>query len=422
MSDKRKTTRQRLIQTALQLFAQQGVTETTTRQIADVTGVNEVTLFRHFGSKHGLLLAVLEEAEVFTEMGAGLKQQAAQIHGFADALKAYVEGHLTALEQLPGFVRSLIGEAGSYPVENREAIGRGLTQIQHYTEDYLSNILTKEQIHTQLSPAQIASLINVLLLGYSVLEFTTEFHGLWSDREAFIADIVTLFLLTEQGSEGSSPEHGPISREKLPPPKASSPTEMVQDLPASLVRTVLQKARSSGPLTYALVYVLFGAGLSPQEVARLLRSHSIADDQQHVLQITGSRSHQVPLNQWIMGHRYGSHTKNPLTQWIKSRKDSQPALFINESSQPLTETEIRQRWQEITADVIAPSGQPPTIEQAQQTWRVEMLMRGLTLEDLSILSGCDAQELQPYARRAREKIALEQAIRLDQRPKSDGIS
>ncbi|HEY9763364.1 MAG TPA: TetR/AcrR family transcriptional regulator [Trichocoleus sp.] len=416
MSDKRKTTRQRLIQTALQLFAQQGVTETTTRQIADVAGVNEVTLFRHFGSKHSLLLAVLEEAEVFTQMGAELKQQAIQIHGFRDALKAYVEGHLTALEQLPGFVRSLIGEAGNYPVENREAIGRGLTQIQHYTEDYLVSILNKEHIQTQLSPAQIASLINVLLLGYSVLEFTTEFHGLWPDREAFITDLVALFLLTERGVGKIAPGTAqPTQAENCP--QAGT----IQDLPASLVRMILQKARSSGPLAYALAYVLFGAGLHPREVTRLLRSHSISDDQQHVLQITGPTPHQVPLNQWIMGHRYGSYAKNPLTQWLKGRKDNQPALFVNDSGQPLSEAEIRQRWQEMTADVIAPSGQPPTIEQAQQTWRVEMLMRGLTLEDLGILSGCNPEDLQPYARRAREKIALEQAIRLDQRPKTDGM-
>ena len=43
-------------------------------------------------------------------------------------------------------------------------------------------------------------------------------------------------------------------------------------------------------------------------------------------------------------------------------------------------------------------------------------MRGLALEDLSILSGCGLEHLQPYLRRAREKVALEQALRLDQRP------
>jgi AcrR family transcriptional regulator len=404
MANTRKTARQRLIQAALHLFAQQGVTETTTRQIADLAEVNEVTLFRQFGSKHGLLLAVLEEAEVFTEMGEALRSQALQIQGFAPALQAYVTGHLDALAQLPGFVRSLIGEAGQYPVENREAIGRGLGQIQRYTEDYLASMMAREQVQAQLSSTQLASLINVLLLGYSVLEFTTEFHGLWASRDAFINDLVALFLLVAGDADDGAPP--------ATPPAASEP---IQDLPAPLVRAILQQGRSRSPQLYALAYVLFGAGLSPDEVAKLRRAHSIADDQQHLLQITGPNSRQVPLNQWILGHRYGSYTKNPLTQWLKTRKDAQPALFIDDGGMPLSAVAVRQRWQELTAELVAPSGFAPTIEQAQHTWRVEMLMRGLPLEDLSILSGCAPETLQIYLRRARQKIALEQAVRLDQK-------
>lgn len=410
MPNNRKTARQRLIESALHLFAQQGVTETTTRQIADLAEVNEVTLFRQFGSKHGLLLAVLEEAEVFTAMGEALRTQALQIQGFAPALQAYVTGHLETLEQLPGFVRSLIGEAGQYPVENREAIGRGMSQIQHYTEDYLANIMAREQVQARLSPTQLASLINVLLLGYSVLEFTTEFHGLWASREAFINDLVALFLLVD-----SSATVDAAAATAAPTAAPTTASEPIQDLPAPLVRTILQQGRSRSPQLYALAYVLFGAGLSPEEVARLRRAHSIADDQQHLLQITGPNSRQVPLNQWILGHRYGSYTKNPLTQWLKTRKDAQPALFIDDSGVPLSAVGIRQRWQELTAELVAPSGFAPAIEQTQHTWRVEMLMRGLPLEDLSILSGCAPETLQLYLRRARQKIALEQAVRLDQK-------
>ncbi|HEY9882666.1 MAG TPA: helix-turn-helix domain-containing protein, partial [Thermosynechococcaceae cyanobacterium] len=64
MPAQRNPTRQRLIHAALELFAVQGVTDTTTRQIAELAEVNEVTLFRHFGNKHGLLLAVIEDAGV----------------------------------------------------------------------------------------------------------------------------------------------------------------------------------------------------------------------------------------------------------------------------------------------------------------------------------------------------------------------
>ncbi|NTU74909.1 MAG: TetR/AcrR family transcriptional regulator [Anaerolineaceae bacterium] len=53
-------TRQRLINAALTLFGQSGFNQTSTRAIAEAAGVNEVTLFRHFGSKKNLLMACIE--------------------------------------------------------------------------------------------------------------------------------------------------------------------------------------------------------------------------------------------------------------------------------------------------------------------------------------------------------------------------
>ncbi|HEY9848311.1 MAG TPA: TetR family transcriptional regulator [Leptolyngbyaceae cyanobacterium] len=410
MTAQRKSARQRLVQAALQLFAAQGVTETTTRQIAELADVNEVTLFRNFGSKHGLLMAVIEEAEVFTQLGAVLGQQANQNPSLADALQAYAEGYLQALEEIREFVRSLVGEAGHYPPENRQAIGRGLAQIHRYTVQYLTTVLSREHLQLRLELPKLASLLNTLLLGYAAIEFTTEFHELWPDRATFINNLVDLFLSNER-VEGTKP----AQTSSLPTVDCSATLlgGEVIDLPTSLVQGILQKARKSGSQDYALVYVLFGAGLSAGEVANLLRSHSIFDEQQHLLQIIQGAKRQVPLNQWIMGHRYGTYTKNPLTQWLKTRKDEQPALFINDNGQPMSEVEIRLRWQEIVADIITPSGYPPAIEQAQQTWRVEMLTRGMNLEGLSILTGCDPEQLQPYVRRAQEKAALEEAIRLD---------
>jgi len=163
------------------------------------------------------------------------------------------------------------------------------------------------------------------------------------------------------------------------------------------------------------MYVLFGAGLSPAEIVALERSHQISDANQHLLQITQGSIRQVPVNQWIMGKRYGSYTRNPLTQWLYSRKDDQLALFLNDAGMPISEGEIQERWQILTEGILTPEGQQPVIEQAQQTWCIEMLMKGIELEYLSILTGWDLIKLQPYAQRAREKLALEQAIRLDQK-------
>ncbi len=53
-------TRQRIILAAKQLFSDVGYSLATTRLIAEAAGVNEVTLFRHFGSKKTLLMACME--------------------------------------------------------------------------------------------------------------------------------------------------------------------------------------------------------------------------------------------------------------------------------------------------------------------------------------------------------------------------
>ncbi len=53
-------TRQRIITAAIQLFGQVGFAQATTRAIAETADVNEVTLFRHFGSKKNLLMACMQ--------------------------------------------------------------------------------------------------------------------------------------------------------------------------------------------------------------------------------------------------------------------------------------------------------------------------------------------------------------------------
>lgn len=410
MANPRKSTRKRIVQAALELFAIQGVTETTTRQIAERADVNEVTLFRNFGSKHGLLLAVIREAEALTQLGDVLGQKADQMTGFDTALRAYAEGYLEALDRIREFVRSLVGEAGQYPPENRQAIADGLNQVHRFTEQYLATVMAREAVPKALPVSTLASMLNALLLGYALIDLTTEFHDLWQSRDAFINDVVGLL----QSGLTQPEEEGLLAEPTLP-----TQPEAVMDLPGPLVRTILQTARKASLQDYAIAYVLFGAGLSPRELISLKRIHSIADSQQHLLQIPDS-PRQVPLNQWIMGYRYGSYTKNPLTQWLKSRKDSEAALFLNEAGQPLTEVELRLRWQELTAPILTPIGQPPEISQAQQTWCVEMLMRGMDPQGLCFLTGWNREQLEPYVQRAQARTALEQALRLDQKSGKGG--
>lgn len=394
MSSPKNAKRMRLIEAAIKLFAAQGVTATTTKQIAELAQVNEVTLFRHFGSKHGLLLAVMKESGVLTDLSQTLLGQSEPSLEFEQTIKNYALSFLQILEQVPEVVRSLIGEAGQYPAENRKALGDGLTQVNRDVARSLDTALAQSQRNSSLSSEQLASLLNALVLGYAAVELTTEFHQLWQGREDFLDNLVTLFL---SGTATQSVKF----------------TEQATDLPASLVHLLLQQAKKLGLQEYALVYVLFSSGLTPAEICTLERSHYISHSNGQFLQITQGYIRQVPLNQWILGRRYGSYTRNPLTRWLKSRKDQNPRLLITSTGDPISEAFIKQRWQEIVEGIVTPLGQTPIIEQTQATWCVEMFTRGLSLEEMQFLTGWDLPILQFYAHRAKEQAVLEKAIRCD---------
>ena len=55
-------TRAKILAAARELFECNGTRGTTTREVAERAGVNEATLFRHFGSKRALLAAMREQA------------------------------------------------------------------------------------------------------------------------------------------------------------------------------------------------------------------------------------------------------------------------------------------------------------------------------------------------------------------------
>ena len=418
MARTNSSARRRLIKAALDLFLSQGFTETTTRQIAELAQVNEATLFRNFGNKRDLLLSVIKDSGLFTRLDTSLKESIDQTNNLPQALKRYSHDCLEVLGQMSELLRSVVGEARHYSVENRQTLGQGIAHITKDLTKYLTTIIEQEQLQPRLPIEQFAGLLNGMLFGYLIIELTSEFHELWDDRENFIDSFVELCLygiVSPLPSDNKSSESLSASSPLRETISKVTTEERIADLPAELVRSILQQAKKRGIRDYALAYLLFASGLLPTEIVILQRSHHICNSRQQLVQINQGAVRQVPVNQWVMGKRYGSYTNNPLSQWLKSRKDEQSALFINNSGQPLSEAELLVIWQQFTTELLTPEQSSPDIKQARQTWCVEMLMKGMSSEDLSILSGWTIAQLQPYVLRAKEKAALERAIQLDQK-------
>ncbi|MBD2111224.1 MULTISPECIES: TetR/AcrR family transcriptional regulator [Cyanophyceae] len=413
MADQRKSARQRLVDAAFQLFSSQGVSATTTRQVADLAGVNEVTLFRQFGSKHSLLAAVMTEAEVLSGPDHGFDLAALAQAPIDQALREFLGQCLATLDQLSELVRSVVGEAGQFSADNSQAMGRGLQTIRNFIAEYLEAHLAPGEA-VGLPPEEVAGLVMALLLGYAAIDGTTsgagegsaEFHSLWSSRSAFIDSVVSWLLSLRPPTDVAA-----ISPAQLSLTPAN--TESWSDLPAPLVHEIMQAARKAGNQTHALIYVLLGAGVAAAEVPLLSRASALYDSSQHIL-LVGPQHRQVPLNQWIMGRRYGTYTKNPLTRWLKSRNDASSAMFLGPDDQPITPLRVRQLWAEVTTGIMSPTGEPIGVEQARATWCVEMLLRGLNRQELSLLSGLSVEQLDPLVQKAQARSALAQALRLDQ--------
>ncbi|NJM95823.1 MAG: TetR/AcrR family transcriptional regulator [Phormidesmis sp. RL_2_1] len=225
MAEKKTSSRERIVSSALALFSAQGITATTTKQIAEQAEVNEVTLFRQFGSKQGLLLAVVQEAPILDEMQAALTK----IADADEPLKAYGALGLSLLGSVPELVRSLIGEAGQSPAENLAAISHAMHQANQQTVAYLQNASLR--FPAQLSVDAGASLLNTLILGRAIMEFTSGEQRLWQSQTEFLADINRLFS-PERSSSSAGPDRS---------------VQGVADLSAETVRSLLQKAKNKEP-------------------------------------------------------------------------------------------------------------------------------------------------------------------------------
>ena len=159
-------TRLRIIQAALTLFGQVGYAQTTTRAIAKEAGVNEVTLFRHFGSKKNLLSACVEsmnaggfaatfETELCGEYAEDVRRMAAR--QMRDTLE-----HMELL-------RMLICDARHVP-ELREAMIHGGSSNFARLRDFFQRQMEAGVVRSDVAPEALVMAFDSLFSTQLILE------------------------------------------------------------------------------------------------------------------------------------------------------------------------------------------------------------------------------------------------------------
>ena len=130
--------REQLLQAAIKVYSVAGVRGATTRRIALEAGVNEVTLFRHFGSKDVLMQEALrwKAQALFTST-----LPAEPADPFIELL-AFAQSHYDALSKHRDLIRVSMGEFAEHP-ETTQMACREAEDMDEALRAYLTRLRAK---------------------------------------------------------------------------------------------------------------------------------------------------------------------------------------------------------------------------------------------------------------------------------------
>lgn len=126
---------EQLLTAALKVFAAAGTRGATTRRIAQEAGVNEVTLFRHFGSKE----ALIKQAVSSTNDGVMLVRLPEHPVDPQEELLAWSRMHYQFLFSIRSFIRIGMAEFVEHPEVTRAAC-QFPVRIANDLHDYLTRL------------------------------------------------------------------------------------------------------------------------------------------------------------------------------------------------------------------------------------------------------------------------------------------
>ncbi len=181
----------RILEAASELFAERGYQATTTRLIAERAGVNEVTLFRGFGNKQGVLRAIGERlrsrqpARTVTDLAAATDLRA--------TLLALAHQEVASGLADGGLVSRLAFEASSVP-EVAEVLAGGPQGNLAAVADFLQAAQRRGELRDDLPATVIAegffALTSSFVIMRTLLGFTA---GTDAAVEAEVDQLFDLF-------------------------------------------------------------------------------------------------------------------------------------------------------------------------------------------------------------------------------------
>lgn len=185
-----KSTKERMIEAAIELVNERGYQGATTKRIAERAGVNEVTLFRHFGNKKGLVKAAIDSFAIpeslFQHMDAQLTWN------LEHDLPFFVRQYHEVIKQKEQVILISLREAGIFP-ELDALIAHIPTMYKEKITEYFQQMIQRKNIRDN-DPEVLATSFIYMNFGYYFLKNRIDAKKGPIDVDTFIERNISLFI------------------------------------------------------------------------------------------------------------------------------------------------------------------------------------------------------------------------------------
>lgn len=184
-------THHKIIDAAFKLFGEHGYSGTSTRAIAAGAGVNEVTLFRHFGSKQNLFRACMEN---FNAEGVASTFETDLTGDYAADIRMLAERMVAAARANRDLMRLLMCDAGQVPELNAmmlEGARQNSERLAAYFREQIAAGVVREEYSPYALVHALDSLFSSALFAQIMFEESFTPQLAW---DMLIDQMVTLFV------------------------------------------------------------------------------------------------------------------------------------------------------------------------------------------------------------------------------------
>lgn len=184
-------TKERILQAAAQVIAEQGYAGATTREIAEAAEVNEVTLFRHFGNKKNILLTVVERFSGVSGMESTL---AGELTGdYRQDLTHIGQSFLEMMNHNRKSILVTIAESQRIP-EIREVIAGPPAEQRRLIGTYLRQQMEQGVVRPLPDPELAGQAFLGMFFEYSISQLLRPEDAPPPPTEEVVAQLVDLFV------------------------------------------------------------------------------------------------------------------------------------------------------------------------------------------------------------------------------------